>query len=153
MTITQFFVILLRIILKRTIMTSKTTYLGEFKIESVHEASGDVFLTYIPSNNFEVRKHFSPTDIFATAVAQSVFAALAVLGEEKHIDISGAVCELKKTMYFEPRRIGEIFCIFKFPHNYSVEEQKFIEDTAKSSPVYLSLHPDIKKIFLFEYEP
>ena len=55
-------------------MTSKTTYLGESRIESVHEASGDVFTTYVPSNDFNVREHFSSTDIFATALAESAFA-------------------------------------------------------------------------------
>lgn len=132
-------------------MTSKTTYLGESKIESVHEASGEVFSTYVPSNDFSVREHFSPTDIFATALAESVFASLVVLGQDRNIDITGATCELKKTMYFEPRRIGEIFCVFKFPHSYTLEEKEFIESTAKTSPVYLSLNADIKKIFLFEY--
>ncbi len=132
-------------------MTSKTTYLGDSKIESMHEASGDVFSTYVPSNDFTVREHFSPTDIFATALAESVFASLVVLGKDRHIDITGATCELKKTMYFEPRRIGEIFCVFKFPHSYTSEEREFIEQTAKNCPVYLSLHPDIKKILIFEY--
>jgi uncharacterized OsmC-like protein len=133
-------------------MTSKTTYLGDFKIESVHEASGDVFSTYVPSNDFTVREHFSPTDIFATALAESAFASLAVLGKDRNVDISGATCELKKTMYFEPRRIGEIFAVFKFPNSHTLEEQEFIEHTVKTSPVYLSLHPDIKKILLFEYK-
>ena len=133
-------------------MTSKTTYVGENRIDSVHESSGDVFTSYIPSNDFTVREHFSPTDIFATALAESVFASLVVLGKDRNIDITGATCELKKTMYFEPRRIGEIFCVFKFPHSYSPEEKEFIENTAKNAPVYLSLHPDIKKIFIFEYK-
>jgi len=132
-------------------MTSKTTYLGDFKIESVHEASGDLFSTYVPSNDFAVRDHFSPTDIFATALAESAFASLVVLGKDRHIDITGATCELKKTMYFEPRRIGEIFAVFKFTNSFTTEEQEFIEHTVKTSPVYLSLHPDIKKILLFEY--
>lgn len=57
-------------------MTSKTTYLGDFKIESVHEASGDVFSTYVPSNDFTKREHFSPTDIFATALAESALLRL-----------------------------------------------------------------------------
>lgn len=133
-------------------MTSKTTYLGDFKIESVHEASGDVFSTYVPSNDFSVREHFSPTDIFATALAESAFASLAVLGKDRNVDITGATCELKKTMYFEPRRIGEIFAVFKFPNFYTAQEKEFIEHSVKTSPVYLSLHPDIKKILLFEYK-
>ena len=133
-------------------MTSKTTYVGENRIDSVHESSGDVFTSYIPTNEFSVREHFSPTDIFATALAQSIFAHLVILAKDRTIDISGATCDLKKTMYFEPRRIGELFCIFKFPHSYTQDEINFIEETAKSCPVYLSLHPDIKKIFIFEYK-
>ncbi len=132
-------------------MTSKTTYLGDSKIESVHDASGEVFSTYVPANNFSVREHFSPTDIFATALAESAFASLVVLGQDRNIDITGATCELKKTMYFDPRRIGEIFCVFHFPKDYALEEKEFIESTIKNCPVYLSLHPDIKKIFLFKY--
>lgn len=133
-------------------MTSKTTYLGDFNIKSVHEASGHTFETSIPKNNFTIRENFSPTDIFATAIAQSIFAAIAVLGENRNLDLDGATCELKKTMYFEPRRIGEILCILKFPKLYSEDDKKFIEETAKNSPVLLSLHPDIKKILIFEYE-
>ena len=133
-------------------MTSKTTYVGENRIDSVHESSGDVFTSYIPTNEFSVREHFSPTDIFATALAQSIFAHLVILAKDRIIDISGATCDLKKTMYYEPRRIGELFFIFKFPHSYTQEEINFIEETAKSCPVYLSLHPDIKKIFIFEYK-
>lgn len=51
-------------------MTSKTTYLGDSKIESVHEASGEVFSTYVPANNFSVREHFSPTDIFCNGLGR-----------------------------------------------------------------------------------
>ena len=133
-------------------MTSKTTYVGENRIDSVHESSGDVFTSYIPTNEFSVREHFSPTDIFATALAQSIFAHLVILAKDRNIDISGATCDLKKTMYFEPRRIGELFCIFKFPHSYTQEEINFIEETAKSCPVYLFLFFFIKKIFIFEYK-
>ena len=132
-------------------MTSKTTYVGENRIDSVHESSGDVFTSYIPTNDFSVREHFSPTDIFATALAQSIFAHLVVLTKDKHIDITGATCDLKKTMYFEPRRIGEIFCVLKFPHSYTLEEKEFLENAVRNSPVYLSLNDDIKKIFIFEY--
>ena len=133
-------------------MTSKTTYVGENRIDSVHESSGDVFTSYIPTNDFSVREHFSPTDIFATALAQSIFAHLVVLTKDKHIDITGATCDLKKTMYFEPRRIGEIFCVLKFPHSYTLEEKEFLENAVINSPVYLSLNDDIKKIFIFEYK-
>lgn len=132
-------------------MTSKTTYLGENKMHSVHLDSGNEMDLVIPPDNYNKRDNFSPTDLFATSFAQSMFAAIAVLGESKKIDITGATCELKKTMYFNPRRIGEIFCVVKFPKNYSEDDRKFIEETAAQSPVNLSLNPEIKKIVLFEY--
>ncbi|MGX9986424.1 OsmC family protein [Chryseobacterium sp. POL2] len=132
-------------------MTSKTTYLGNNEMDSVHEDSGNTMHIGIPQDNFNKRDNFSPTDLFATSLAQSIFAAISVLGKDRNIDITGATCELKKTMYFQPRRIGEIFCVLKFPQKHSEDEKKFIEDTAHNCPVYLSLHPDIKKILIFEY--
>lgn len=132
-------------------MTSKTTYLGENKIHSVHLDSGNEMDLVIPSDHYNKRDNFSPTDLFATAFAQSMFAHIAIQGEPRGIDIVGATCELKKTMYFNPRRIGEIFAVVNFPKKYTEEERHFIEETAANSPVYLSLHPDIKKIVLFDY--
>ncbi|WP_313214823.1 OsmC family protein [Soonwooa sp.] len=133
-------------------MTSKTTYLGDNAMESLHNDSGNTMHIVIPQDAFNKRENFSPTDLFATSLAQSIFAAISVLGKDRNIDISGATCELKKTMYFQPRRIGEIFCVFKFPHAYTAEEKQFIEDTAHNSPVYLSLNPDIKVIMMFEFK-
>ncbi len=132
-------------------MTSKTTFLGENKIHSVHLDSGNEMDLVIPADNYNKRENFSPTDLFATAFAQSMFAHIAIQSESRNIDIIGATCELKKTMYFNPRRIGEIFCVVKFPKNYTEEDRKFIEETAAQSPVNLSLNQDIKKIILFEY--
>lgn len=132
-------------------MTSKTTYLGDYSIESLHLDSGNQMNVIIPQDPYNKRTNFSPTDLFATSLAQSIFAAISILGKDRQLDITGASCELKKTMYFQPRRIGEIFCVLKFPKEHTEEEQNFIEETAYNSPIYLSLHPDIKKILMFEF--
>ena len=132
-------------------MTSTITYLGDFKIVSEHEKSGSEIVTCAPMREGGTSEYFSPSDIFGISYGQSMLMAIAVLGKPRGIDITGATCELKKSTYPEPKRIGTIFCIVRFPMNYSDEEKKFIEDAALNCPVALSIHPNIQTTVLFEY--
>ncbi|UOE41328.1 OsmC family protein [Chryseobacterium suipulveris] len=132
-------------------MTSKITYVGDFKIISEHEKSGAEIVTCAPLREGGTSEYFSPSDIFGISYGQSMLMAVAVLGKPRGIDITGATCELKKSTYPEPKRIGTIFCIVRFPKNYTPEEKKFIEDTALNCPVALSIHPNVQTTVLFEY--
>ncbi|MDO5616589.1 MAG: OsmC family protein [Cruoricaptor ignavus] len=132
-------------------MTSKITYLGDFKINSVHEKSGEEIITCAPKREGGTSEYFSPSDLFGISLGQSMLMAIAVLGEPKGIDITGAVCDLKKSTYPDPKRIGTIFCIIRFPKQYSDEEKKFIEDTARNCPVALSISPNVQQTVIFEY--
>lgn len=40
----------------------------------------------------------------------------------------------------------------RIPGKFTDEEKKFIEETALSSPVALSVHPDIQTTVIFDYE-
>lgn len=133
-------------------MTSKITYLGDFKINSVHEKSGEEIITCAPKREGGTSEYFSPSDLFGISLGQSMLMAVAVLGEKKGIDITGATCDLKKSTHPEPKRIGTIFSIVKFPGKYTDEQKKFIEETALNCPVALSMHPDIQKTTIFEFE-
>lgn len=132
-------------------MTSKITYLGDFKIHSVHEKSGEQVTTCAPKRDGGTSEYFSPSDLFGISLGQSMLMAVAVLGEPKGIDITGATCDLKKSTHPEPKRIGTIFSIVKFPGDYTDEQKAFIEETALNCPVALSMHPDIQKTIIFEY--
>ena len=132
-------------------MTSTITYLGDYKIVSEHEKSGAEIVTCAPLREGGTSEYFSPSDIFGISFGQSMLMAIAVLGKPRGIDITGATCELKKSTYPEPKRIGTIFCIMRFPKNYSAEEKKFIEDAALNCPVALSINPNIQTTVLFEY--
>ncbi len=132
-------------------MTSTMTYLGDFKITSVHEKSGAEITTCAPLREGGTSEFFSPSDLFGISFGQSMLMAVAVLGTPRGIDITGTTCELKKSTYPEPKRIGTIFCIIRFPKNYTPEEKKFIENTALNCPVALSIHPNIQKTIMFEY--
>ncbi len=133
-------------------MTSKITYLGDFKINSIHEKSGEEIITCAPKRDGGTSEYFSPSDLFGISLGQSMLMAVAVLGEPKGIDIKGATCDLKKSTYPDPKRIGTIFSIVKFPGKYTDEQKAFIEETALNCPVALSMHPDIQKTIIFEFE-
>lgn len=133
-------------------MTSKITYLDDFKITSVHEKSGEEITTCAPKREGGTSEYFSPSDLFGISFGQSMLMAVAVLGKSSGIDITGAVCDLKKSTYPDPKRIGTIFCIMRIPGKFTDEEKKFIEETALSSPVALSVHPDIQTTVIFDYE-
>ena len=133
-------------------MTSKITYLGDFKIVSEHEKSGATITTCAPLREGGTSEYFSPSDIFGISFGQSMLMAIAVLGKIRGIAIDGATCELKKSTHPNPKRIGTIFCIVRIPGTFTDEEKKFIEETALNCPVALSIHPDVQKTVVFEFE-
>ena len=133
-------------------MTSTMTYLGDFKIVSQHEKSGATISTCAPLREGGTSELFSPSDLFGISFGQSMLMAVAVLGEPKGIFITGATCELKKSTYPAPKRIGTIFCIVRIPGKFTDEQKKFIEETALSCPVALSIHPSVQKTVMFEFE-
>jgi hypothetical protein len=69
------------------------------------------------------------------------------------INIVGVTCEIEKIMASDPRRIGEIKVQVNFPDpgSYSDKEKKILEHAALTCPVYLSLHPDLKKAVSFNW--
>lgn len=134
-------------------MTSTITYLGDFRIRSRHEKSGSEITTCAPLREGGTSEMFSPSDVFGVSLGQSMLMAIAVLGQARGIEIKGATCELKKCTYPEPKRIGAIFCIVRIPGQFTPEEQQFIEETALSCPVALSMHPELQRTVMFEFGP
>ena len=133
-------------------MTSTITYLGDFKISSQHEKSGAEIITCAPLREGGTSEMFSPSDLFGISYGQSMLMAIAVLGKHKGIDITGATCELKKSTHPEPKRIGTIFSIVRIPGKFTGDEKKFIEEAGRNCPVALSIHPDVQKTVMFEFE-
>ncbi|MFC7346415.1 OsmC family protein [Chryseobacterium zhengzhouense] len=133
-------------------MTSKITYIGDLRCSAEHLQSGTIIESDAPTDNHGKGEKFSPTDLFATSLAECALTTIAILGKDKNINIEGAYCNLQKIMAPNPRRIAEIFCEFVFPDQFTEEEKEFIEVTAHNCPVAKSLHPDLKQIFTFTYE-
>ncbi len=127
--------------------TAKVIYLGELRTEMHHQQSGNVVLTDAPKDNHGKGEAFSPTDLTATSLASCMFTIMGIKLQSMGKDIKGAVAEVQKVMYDEPRRIGEIHIKMSIPaQDFTDKEKQILLNITKTCPVAKSLHPDIKQI-------
>ncbi len=128
-------------------LTSKIEYLGELRTQATHLLSGNQLITDAPLDNHGKGEAFSPTDLIVTGLGACMISIMGIklLGTQK--DIKGATAEVKKIMYSEPRRIGEIHISINVPDNdFSEKEKQLLINAAHACPVAKSLHPDIKQL-------
>ena len=132
--------------------TISEKYLGDLRVECVHNASGTVIITDAPVDNQGKGEAFSPTDLCATALASCATTIMGIYARAHNIDITGMTVEVVKTMSASPRRIGKLEVTFNMPEReYSDREKKALINAAHTCPVHLSLHPDIEQIFTFNW--
>ena len=133
-------------------ITSKVVYLGELRTEATHLKSGNQIITDAPTDNNGKGEAFSPTDTVATALASCALTIMGIKAESMDWDISGITAEVTKIMGTEPRRISKIKIDFKVPFETDDKQRKLLEKTAKTCPVFMSLHPDMEKELNFIWE-
>lgn len=132
--------------------TIKTIYLGELRTENEHLQSGNKTITDAPTDNQGKGEYFSPTDLLATALGSCIMTIMGIKARDNNIDLEGTKVDVTKIMASEPRRIAEVIVEFHFPKkDYSEVEKKLVESVAGTSPVPLSLHPDLKQTIKFNW--
>jgi len=132
--------------------TIKTIYLGDLGTENEHLQSGNKVITDAPTDNRGKGEFFSPTDLLATALGSCIMTIMGIKARDNGIDIEGTEIEVTKIMASDPRRVAEVVVDFYFPNiNYSEEEKKLVESVAGTSPVPLSLHPELKQTIKFNW--
>jgi len=134
-------------------ITIETKYLGDLRTENVHLQSGAKIVTDAPCDNRGKGQAFSPTDLLATALGNCIMTIMGIKAMDNGIDIVGTRLEITKIMANDPRRVAEVIVEFFFPEDksYTEDEQKLIESVAGTSPVPLSLHPDLKQTIKFNW--
>lgn len=132
-------------------MTSKIIYKGDLRTELTHVQSGTVVETDAPTDNNGKGERFSPTDLVATALGSCMLTIMGIASNTHGINMDGTEVEITKIMTAAPRRIGEIVVkmTLKGQEVYTEKEQKILENAALTCPVYLSLHPEVKKTVAF----
>ncbi|KIO47506.1 MULTISPECIES: OsmC family protein [Porphyromonadaceae] len=132
--------------------TVKAKYLGDLRLECTHLQSGTTIVTDAPTDNNGKGEAFSPTDLCATSLAACAMTIMGIYAKNNGIDLSGTEIEITKTMAAEPRRIAGIDVIFHMPARaFSKKDKTVLERVAHTCPVHLSLHPDVKQNFVFEW--
>lgn len=125
-------------------MTSTVFYGGDLRTTATHLQSGTAIITDAPTDNHGKGEAFSPTDLVATAVASCLLTTMGIKANQKGLNIDGASAEVTKIMASNPRRISEVQVKITMPaNNFSEEDKKLLEHTARTCPVSVSLHPDL----------
>lgn len=132
--------------------TSKVTYLGDLRTSSIHLQSGSEIISDAPIDNNGKGEAFSPTDTVANGLASCMFTMMGIKARDMEIDLSGSTAEVTKIMAADPRRISEIHVTFNF--NVLVDERfkMILERIGNTCPVHYSLHPDIKKVIIYNWK-
>ncbi|WP_297707583.1 OsmC family protein [uncultured Eudoraea sp.] len=133
-------------------MTSKVTYTGELRTRCVHLRSGNEIITDAPVDNNGLGKAFSPTDTVATALASCMLTMMGIKARDIEVNLKNSVAEVTKHMAADPRRISQIDIVLHLPAIITEKQKKILEHTARTCPVILSLHTDIKKEILFHWD-
>jgi len=132
--------------------TSKVTYLGDLRTSSIHLQSGNEIISDAPLDNNGKGEAFSPTDTVANGFASCMFTVMGIKARDLGVDFSGSTAEVTKVMAAEPRRISEIHVTFNMNLEADDKTKTILERTALTCPVHFSLHPDIKRVIVFNWK-
>ncbi len=131
--------------------TSKVVYKGDIRTESTHLQSGTIILTDGPTDNHGKGEAFSPTDMVANSLATCMFSIMGIKANAMNLDIEGSTADVTKIMQAEPRMISEIVVVLNMQGVNDEKSRIILERSAMTCPVFLSLHPDIKKTIRFNW--
>uniref|UniRef100_UPI004049D719 OsmC family protein n=1 Tax=Flavobacterium sp. TaxID=239 RepID=UPI004049D719 len=132
--------------------TSKITYLGNLRTSSIHLQSGSEIISDAPIDNNGKGEAFSPTDTVANGLGSCMFTMMGIKARDMGIDFSGSTAEITKVMAADPRRISEIHVTFNFNVLVDEKSKTILERIGNTCPVHYSLHPDIKKVIVYNWK-
>jgi uncharacterized OsmC-like protein len=132
--------------------TIRTVYIGELRTEATHVKSGVKIISDAPTDNHGKGESFSPTDLLAASLGSCMATIMGIASRTHNINIDGTKIRITKVMANNPRKVSEVHVEFDMPENtYSEKEKEILDRAARTCPVALSLHPEIKQEVRFNY--
>lgn len=126
--------------------TIELKYIGNLRTESTHLASKNTVITDAPIDNHGLGRAFSPTDLLCTSLAACMTTIMGITANTHQIQIEGMKAVITKIMASAPRRVSGVKIVFSnFPAILSDKEKLLLEHAARTCPVALSLHPDLRQ--------
>ena len=129
-------------------------YLGKLKTEVIHLESATRIVTDAPKDNNGEGSSFSPTDLVAGAYLSCIFTILGIEMRKnrlpKHLSLEGKVTKIMKK---NPRKIAVLKIEIKIlgGKKLSDQQREYLENIIWSSPVPLSVNPDIDVKIKIDY--
>ncbi|MCW5907601.1 MAG: OsmC family protein [Chitinophagales bacterium] len=134
-------------------MTAKIVYEGELRCRMTHLYSGNEIITDAPLDNHGLAQAFSPTDLAASSLGSCMLTVMGIKARQLQVELKGTTVEVVKHMASEPRRIAGVDVTIYFPvGSFSEKDKQILENTARTCPVALSLHPDIRQEVKFVWK-
>jgi putative redox protein len=132
--------------------TITTLYSGDLRTQATHRASGNHLITDAPVDNNGRGEAFSPSDLVCAALGSCMMTIMGIVAKRHDLDLEGTRIEITKIMAADPRRIAEVILQFTLPARpFSEKDRALLEHAARTCPVALSLHPDLKQTITFVY--
>jgi len=134
-------------------MTASILYQGDLRCGATHLQSGTMIESDAPTDNRGKGEKFSPTDLLCVSLGTCIITTIALKARELSLEVKDTIIEVTKHMLNDPRRVGQVDVIVKFPQSLSIEEKDKIvlERTGNNCPVAKSIHPDIKANITYEW--
>ena len=90
--------------------------------------------------------HFSPTDLLAASLGSCMLTLMGLTAKKIGVELDGTTAEIEKEMVSAPqRRIGRLIVRIRSSQSPTDAVRLKLEKAALDCPVFLSLHPEIKK--------
>ena len=132
--------------------TISVVYTGNLRTEAEHIASGNKIITDAPKDNQGRGEAFSPSDLVCSALGSCMITIMGIVAKRHNLAIEGTRIDITKIMASDPRRIIEIVVDFHLTsNNFNEKERALLENAARTCPVALSLHPEIRQAVTFHY--
>ncbi len=133
-------------------MTAEIIYEGQLRTRATHLQSGNTLITDAPTDNHGRGEAFSPTDMVAAALGACMMTIMGIVADRHGINLVGTLVRVKKIMQANPRKIAAIEVYFSMPAQISdPKDRQLLENAARTCPVALSLHSDIRQDVVFDY--
>ncbi len=127
-------------------MTASIIYKGELRCQCTHNQSNTIIETDAPTDNRGKGERFSPTDLLCVSLGTCIVTTMGIKATDMGIDLTGTSLEVQKHMLSEPRRVGKIDVLIKFPSSLQLSEKDktILQRVGDNCPVQKSIHPDIQ---------
>lgn len=134
-------------------MTASVVYEGNLRCRAIHTQSGSVIETDAPTDNRGKGERFSPTDMLCLALGTCAVTTMGIKAQDMEIDLAGTTIDIQKYMLSDPRRVGKVDVMIRFPKtlNLSEKDRTILERVGNTCPVARSLSPELEMNLQYEW--